>query len=94
MCPIMGYCSRNAAMDLFENGFEETISRGTDDSRIVDKGEGILGFRKLAILRKELSGKYSFVGDSDCEILLPLYKEYGTEMFFCIKTIDKDRIVE
>ena len=110
MCSIMGYCSRNAAMDLFEKGFEKTISRGPDDSRIVDTGEGILGFRRLAImgltpsgmqpfqlgksyvvcngeiygfekLRKELSGKYSFVSDSDCEILLPLYKEYGTGMF-------------
>ena len=110
MCSIMGYCSRNAAMDLFEKGFEKTISRGPDDSRIVDTGEGILGFRRLAImgltpsgmqpfqlgksyivcngeiygfekLRKELSGKYSFVSDSDCEILLPLYKEYGMKMF-------------
>lgn len=110
MCSIMGYCSRNVAMDLFEKGFEKTISRGPDDSRIVDTGEGILGFRRLAImgltplgmqpfqlgksfvvcngeiygfekLRKELSGKYSFVSDSDCEILLPLYKEYGTGMF-------------
>ena len=110
MCSIMGYCSQNAAMDLFEKGFEKTISRGPDDSRIVDTGEGILGFRRLAImgltpsgmqpfqlgksyivcngeiygfekLRKELSGKYSFVSDSDCEILLPMYKEYGTGMF-------------
>ena len=110
MCSIMGYCSRNAAMDLFEKGFEKTISRGPDDSRIVDTGDGILGFRRLAImgltpsgmqpfqlgksyvvcngeiygfekLRKELSGKYSFVSDSDCEILLPMYKEYGTGMF-------------
>ena len=110
MCSIMGYCSRNAAMDLFEKGFEKTISRGPDDSRIVDTGEGILGFRRLAImgltpsgmqpfqlgksfvvcngeiygfekLRKELSGKYSFVSDSDCEILLPMYKEYGMGMF-------------
>ena len=110
MCSIMGYCSRNTAMDLFEKGFEKTISRGPDDSRIVDTGEGILGFRRLAIMgltpsgmqpfqlgksfvvcngeiygfekiRKKLSGKYSFVSDSDCEILLPMYKEYGTGMF-------------
>ena len=110
MCSIMGYCSRNVAMDLFEKGFEKTISRGPDDSRIVDTGEGILGFRRLAIMgltpsgmqpfqlgksfvvcngeiygfekiRKELSSKYSFVSDSDCEILLPMYKEYGTGMF-------------
>ena len=39
----------------------------------------IYGFRKL---RDELIAKgYSFTSDSDCEVLLPMYKEYGTEMF-------------
>ena len=31
--------------------------------------------------KEELSDRYSFASDSDCEILLPLYKEYGTDMF-------------
>ena len=110
MCSIMGYCSRSAAYDAFKEGFDKTISRGPDDSRIVDTGEGFLGFHRLAImgltpsgmqpfklgksyvvcngeiygfekLKKELSAKYTFESESDCEILLPLYKEYGTEMF-------------
>ena len=110
MCSIMGYCSRSAAYDAFKEGFDKTISRGPDDSRIVDTGEGFLGFHRLAImgltpsgmqpfklgksyvvcngeiygfekLKQELSKKYAFESDSDCEILLPLYKEYGTEMF-------------
>lgn len=39
----------------------------------------IYGFEKM---KADLIQKgYSFVSDSDCEILLPLYKEYGTEMF-------------
>lgn len=39
----------------------------------------IYGFEKM---KADLIKKgYSFVSDSDCEILLPLYKEYGTEMF-------------
>ena len=39
----------------------------------------IYGFKKL---RDELIVKgYSFKSDSDCEILLPMYKEYGTDMF-------------
>ena len=46
-------------------------------SFVVCNGE-IYGFEKI---RKELSSKYSFVSDSDCEILLPMYKEYGTGMF-------------
>ena len=45
---------------------------------VVCNGE-IYGFRKL---RGQLIERgYSFHSDSDCEILLPLYKEYGTEMF-------------
>lgn len=110
MCAIMGYCSRSAAYDAFKEGFDKTISRGPDDSRIVDTGDGFLGFHRLAImgltpsgmqpfklgksyvvcngeiygfekLKQALSKKYAFESDSDCEILLPLYKEYGIEMF-------------
>lgn len=110
MCSIMGYCGSNAALDKFRKGFDRTLSRGPDDSRIVDTGKGLLGFHRLAIMgltpagmqpfslgknylvcngeiygfekiRESLSDKYTFQSDSDCEILLPLYREYGTEMF-------------
>ncbi|MGN0165983.1 MAG: asparagine synthase B [Lachnospiraceae bacterium] len=110
MCSIMGYCDSGVSYDLFKEGFDRTISRGPDDSRIVDTGKGLLGFHRLAImgltpdgmqpfeldgsyvvcngeiygfaeLKKELEKKYTFVSDSDCELLLPLYKEYGTDMF-------------
>lgn len=110
MCSIMGYCGNSAAFSAFQKGFMETISRGPDDSRIVDTGNGFLGFHRLAIMgltpsgmqpfsmngsyvvcngeiygfekfKKELSKKYAFESESDCEILLPLYKEYGIDMF-------------
>lgn len=110
MCSIMGYCGSSADLEIFEKGFAETISRGPDDSRIVDTGEGILGFHRLAImgltptgmqpfeldgsyvvcngeiygfekLKSELAAEFTFESDSDCEILLPLYKKYGTDMF-------------
>ena len=110
MCSIMGYCSRSAAFDVFMKGFEKTISRGPDDTRVVQTGDGLLGFHRLAIMgltpsgmqpfklgdsyvvcngeiygfekfKKELLGKYIFESDSDCEILLPMYQEYGTDMF-------------
>lgn len=110
MCSIMGYCSRSAAFDVFMEGFERTISRGPDDTRIVETGDGLLGFHRLSImgltptgmqpfrlansyvvcngeiygfekLREELAAKYTFESDSDCEILLPMYQEYGTAMF-------------
>ena len=110
MCSIIGYCGKPADMAAFQAGFDRTISRGPDDSRVIDVGEGLLGFHRLAImglhpegmqpfekngsyvvcngeiygfekLRRELSTKYEFVSDSDCEVLLPLYFEYGVEMF-------------
>ncbi|MGN1157225.1 MAG: asparagine synthase-related protein, partial [Agathobacter sp.] len=111
MCSIMSYCGSEVNMDSFREGFDRTLSRGPDDSRIIDIGAGVLGFHRLAImglhpegmqpfeldgsyvicngeiygfekLRSDLQTKgYSFASDSDCEILLPLYKEYGVEMF-------------
>ncbi|MBE6877325.1 MAG: asparagine synthetase B, partial [Ruminococcus sp.] len=110
MCSIMGWCSKDADRSLFEQGFQETISRGPDCSRIIENSEGILGFHRLAImgltpegmqpfrldesmvvcngeiygfqkLKDALAEKYQFQSESDCEILLPLWKEYGTDMF-------------
>lgn len=110
MCSIMGYCGRKASLDSFREGFDRTVSRGPDDSRIVDTGKGLMGFHRLAIMgltpsgmqpfslgksyvvcngeiygfekiKEKLSEKYSFNSESDCEILLPMYREYGTDMF-------------
>ncbi|MBP5311440.1 MAG: asparagine synthase (glutamine-hydrolyzing), partial [Clostridia bacterium] len=111
MCSIFGYCGSVADRKAFEKGFAETVSRGPDDSRIVETGEGLLAFRRLSIMgltpegmqpfvkdgcavvcngelygfekaRDVLKAKgYRFKSDSDCEIILPLYFEYGTDMF-------------
>ncbi len=111
MCSIMGYCGVGATTEKFKKGFSETVSRGPDDSRIIDTGKGLLGFHRLAIMglteegmqpfslggsyavcngelygfsaeREKLIEKgYKFKSDSDCEIILPLYREYGTDMF-------------
>ena len=111
MCSIMGYCGSSYDMQKFRKGFERTISRGPDDCRIIDTGNGLLGFRRLSIMgltpsgmqpfeldgsyvvcngelygfeavRADLREKgYTFASDSDCEIILPMYREYGTDMF-------------
>ena len=111
MCSIMGYCAEDADHALFKECFDKTLSRGPDDSRIVDTGKGLLGFHRLAIMGLHPEGMqpfhlgrdmavcngelygfrpvkamleakgYQFQSDSDCEIILPLWKEYGTDMF-------------
>ena len=49
-----------------------------DGSSVVCNGE-LYGFESE---RENLKKKgYSFKSDSDCEIILPMYKEYGTDMF-------------
>ncbi len=110
MCSIIGYCGEAADTKRFMEGFERTLSRGPDDTRVLDVGRGLLGFHRLSImglhpegmqpferegsfavcngeiygfgkLRAELSKKYVFFSDSDCEVLLPMYLEYGEKMF-------------
>ena len=71
---IMGF-QRLSIMGLTPEGMQPFLH---EDSVLVCNGE-IYGFKKL---RDELIKKgYSFKSDSDCEILLPLYYEYGTDMF-------------
>ncbi len=111
MCSILGYCGASARRDDAAAALAKTISRGPDDSRLVDTGCGFLGFNRLSIMgltpegmqpferngsfvvcngeiygfrpmKESLKGRgYEFVSDSDCEILLPLYEEYGVDMF-------------
>ena len=66
---------RLSIMGLDERGMQPFVR---SSRAVVCNGE-IYGFRKI---KKELEAKgYRFAGDSDCELLLPLYEEYGTDMF-------------
>ena len=107
----MGYIGSRLTDDEFKLGFERTVSRGPDMSKVVKLNSGLLGFHRLAIMgltdkgmqpftyknnmlvcngeiygfrpiKDELIKKgYTFESDSDCEILLPLYEQYGIGMF-------------
>ena len=111
MCSIFGYCGAVPDRSAFEKAFEQTESRGPDDSRVIAAGKGVLAFHRLAIMgltpegmqpftlngcaavcngelysftreRARLIAKgYTFKSDSDCEILLPMYFEYGVDLF-------------
>ena len=111
MCSILAYCSKEADPAVFKELLERTVSRGPDQSRILDTGEGLLGFNRLSIMGLNEAGMqpfslngnscvcngelygfrtlrdylihlgYTFAGESDCEILLPLYEKLGTAMF-------------
>lgn len=66
---------RLSIMGLNEKGMQPFVF---DDCYCVCNGE-IYGFSKL---KDDLIKKgYTFKSDSDCEILLPLYREYGEKMF-------------
>ena len=66
---------RLAIMGLDESGMQPF---SLDGDMVVCNGE-LYGWREL---RTELEGKgYTFQSGSDCELLLPLYREYGLDMF-------------
>ena len=71
---LLGF-HRLAIMGLSPSGMQPFE---LDGSYVVCNGE-LYGFEKQ---KKELTEKgYIFKSESDCEILLPLYLEYGTDMF-------------
>lgn len=70
---LLGF-KRLAIMGLDESGMQPFTSKG---SAVVCNGE-IFGFRKL---KEMLKNEYNFVSESDCEVLLPLYNDFGFSMF-------------
>ncbi len=70
---LMGF-ARLSIMDLSDDGMQPFMR---DGFCVVCNGE-LYDFRKT---KKELEKKYTFVSDSDCELLIPLFEEYGTDMF-------------
>ena len=77
---VLGF-HRLAIMGLHPEGMQPFA---LEENTLVCNGE-IYGF---AAIKEELIKKgYAFQSDSDCEILLPMYKEYGVGMF---RTLDAE----
>ncbi len=73
--------NRLSIMGLTESGMQPFTLAGAEPSKVsacVCNGE-IYDFRPVK--EKLIQRGYTFQSDSDCEILLPLYKEMGTAMF-------------
>ncbi|MDD6690836.1 MAG: asparagine synthase B [Lachnospiraceae bacterium] len=60
MCSILGYCGKGASADLFNEMLKKTISRGPDATRVVDTGDGLLGFNRLSIMGLTPEGMQPF----------------------------------
>ena len=111
MRTIMGFCGTCSDITDFTKGLMQAAPRGHGESRIVDVGCGLLGYRRRASgehpavelqpltldgscavcsgdfvsyggLRAGLQARgYTFRSRCDCELLLPMYREYGVNMF-------------
>ena len=71
---VLGF-QRLSIMGLTPEGMQPFM---LDGSYAVCNGE-LYGFRKVRDVL--ISRGYVFRSDSDCEIILPMYREYGTDMF-------------
>ncbi len=67
--------NRLSIMGLTPEGMQPFV---LNNNAVVCNGE-LYGFRKMREALKKRG--YSFKSDSDCEILLPMYREFGMEMF-------------
>lgn len=115
MRTIMGFCGTCSDITDFTKALMQAAPRGHGESRIVDVGHGLLGYRRRASgehpavelqpltldgsyavcsgdfvsyggLRAGLQARgYTFRSRCDCELLLPLYREYGVNMFGMLK---------
>lgn len=115
MRTIMGFCGTCSDITDFTKGLMQAAPRDHGESRIVDVGHGLLGYRRRASgehpavelqpltldgsyavcsgdfvsyggLRAGLQARgYTFRSRCDCELLLPLYREYGVNMFGMLK---------
>ena len=63
MCSIIGYLGSSISAQDLRAGFDKTISRGPDDTRMRHIGAATLGFHRLAIMGLHPEGMQPFTRD-------------------------------
>ena len=63
MCSIIGYLGSSISAQDLRAGFDKTISRGPDDTRMLHIGAATLGFHRLAIMGLHPEGMQPFTRD-------------------------------
>ena len=63
MCSIMGCLGKEYDIARFKEGFEKTISRGPDASRVITFDSGVLAFHRLSIMGLTDEGMQPFEHD-------------------------------
>ncbi|MBO5551753.1 MAG: asparagine synthase B, partial [Lachnospiraceae bacterium] len=61
MCSIAGICGREEGYAMLREALEKTHSRGPDGMRIVNTGNGWLGFNRLSIMGLSEAGMQPFI---------------------------------
>ena len=61
MCSIFGFCGEGCDYPAIQEALLRTRSRGPDDTRIVNTGDGWLGFNRLSIMGITEAGMQPFV---------------------------------
>ena len=63
MCTLMSTTGPLVTREEFSRAFEKTKYRGPDDTRILEAGEGLMGFHRLAIMGLTPEGMQPFERD-------------------------------
>ncbi len=61
MCSVLGYCGKEGKKEEILQAMVRTSSRGPDDRRLVNTGNGWLGFNRLSIMGLTDSGMQPFL---------------------------------
>ncbi len=76
MCSIIACCGTGTSYDEIKEALEKTHSRGPDDTRLLNTGNGYLGFNRLSIMGLTPNGMQPFVfGDKKTSLERELGKD-------------------